>query len=70
MELKEIIESTRLYNFHSHTHFCDGQRPMEEMVRAAIDAGLQHYGFTGHSPVPVSPLRRFSPQDAYRHIHP
>ena len=26
---------------------------MEEMVRAAIDAGLQHYGFTGHSPVPV-----------------
>lgn len=53
MNLKEIIESTRRYNFHSHTHFCDGRRPMEEMVRAAVDAGLEHYGFTAHSPLPI-----------------
>lgn len=52
MNLREIINSTRNYNFHSHTQFCDGRAPMEEMVEAAIAAGLEHYGFSPHSPIP------------------
>ncbi|MCM1152387.1 MAG: histidinol-phosphatase [Muribaculum sp.] len=38
---------------HSHTQFCDGHAPMEDMVRAAYEAGLQSYGFSPHSPIPI-----------------
>lgn len=52
MNLKQIINSTRAYNFHSHTQFCDGRAPMEEFVKNAINEGYSHYGFTPHSPIP------------------
>lgn len=35
--------------FHNHTTFCDGKSTVEEMVRAAIDAGCASIGFSGHS---------------------
>lgn len=54
MNLREIIESTRDYNFHSHTQFCDGREPMERMVEAALECGVKHYGFTPHSPIPYA----------------
>lgn len=54
MNLKEIISSTREYNFHSHTQFCDGRADMARFVAAAIEAGIKHYGFTPHSPIPVA----------------
>lgn len=47
----EVSRITDCYNFHSHTQYCDGRASMEEMVRAAIDAGMRHYGFTPHSPI-------------------
>ena len=50
MNIHEIVNSTRNYNLHSHTQFCDGRFTMEEMVKAAIDCGMEHYGFTPHSP--------------------
>lgn len=53
MDIKNIVNSTKLYNFHSHTQFCDGRANMVDIVNAAIDAGLQHLGFTPHSPIPV-----------------
>lgn len=53
MNLKEIIGSTRAYNFHSHTQFCDGRAPMGAIVEAAEKAGMRHLGFTPHSPVPI-----------------
>ncbi len=40
--------------FHTHTHFCDGQNSPEEMVQAALAAGIEHFGFSGH--VDVSPV--------------
>ena len=46
------ILSTSRYNLHSHTQFCDGRGTMDQFARAAADAGLLHYGFTPHSPVP------------------
>lgn len=50
-DLDGILSTTR-YNLHSHTQFCDGRGTMDQFARAAADAGLLHYGFTPHSPVP------------------
>ncbi|MDE6269427.1 MAG: histidinol-phosphatase [Muribaculaceae bacterium] len=54
---KDIIEkigSSTRYNLHSHTQFCDGHAPMDEMVEGAVRAGLRHYGFTPHGPMPLT----------------
>lgn len=51
--LKDIIAQTDNYNFHSHTQYCDGRFTMDEFAAAAAAAGLEHYGFSPHSPVPV-----------------
>lgn len=48
----ESILSTSRYNLHSHTQFCDGRGTMDQFARAAVAAGILHYGFTPHSPVP------------------
>lgn len=53
MNFKEIISSTQHYNFHSHTQFCDGRADMDTMARAAVACGMQHYGFSPHSPIPI-----------------
>lgn len=53
MDLKGIAAATRAYNFHTHTQFCDGRNTVEEMARAAADAGILHLGFTPHSPIPI-----------------
>lgn len=54
MDFKSIISKTRNYNFHSHTQFCDGRAPMDVMAAAAVAAGMEHYGFSPHSPVPIA----------------
>lgn len=53
IDFAEIAASTDAYNFHSHTQFCDGRATMAEFAEAAIAAGMRHYGFTPHSPVPI-----------------
>ena len=35
-------------NFHTHTTFCDGSHPAEEVVLQAIDYGFETLGFSGH----------------------
>lgn len=50
-EILSRIVNDRLYNFHSHTQFCDGRAAMEAFAKAAVDAGFSHYGFSPHSPV-------------------
>ena len=52
IDFKQIINSTDLYNFHSHTQFCDGRDKMENFVISAINKGFKHLGFTPHSPIP------------------
>ncbi len=52
INLQGINTEYKLYNFHSHTPFCDGQAPMEEFVEEAILQGFTHYGFSPHSPIP------------------
>lgn len=51
--IAEIGQSTR-YTFHSHTEFCDGRAQMEAFAREAVRRGFTHYGFTPHSPVPIT----------------
>lgn len=53
MDIKALAEQSVLYNFHSHTQFCDGRDSMEEFAKAAVEAEFLHYGFSPHSPVPI-----------------
>lgn len=69
MFLKDIINSTRSYNFHSHTQFCDGRAPMEEFVKQAINEGYTHYGFTPHSPIPFYSSCNMATDDVDNYFH-
>lgn len=51
IDFDAITSSTRRYNFHTHTQFCDGRAPMQDFVDAAISMGFDHLGFTPHSPI-------------------
>lgn len=51
----ELISETRkssLYNFHTHTQFCDGKATMKEFVEEAVKRGFKALGFSPHSPIP------------------
>jgi len=37
------------WDYHLHTHFCDGKNTPEEMIESAINMGLTTIGFSGHS---------------------
>lgn len=49
----EISRITDRYNWHSHTQYCDGRASMDDMARAAAEAGFRHWGFSPHSPICV-----------------
>lgn len=53
IDFRKISQQTDRYNFHSHTQFCDGRNTMAEFAEAAVAAGMEYYGFTPHSPVPI-----------------
>ena len=44
-----------LPSYHNHTCFCDGKNTAEEMVLAAIQAGMPEIGFSGHARMPLEP---------------
>lgn len=52
-DFNRTVKETDLYNFHTHTQFCDGHATMEEFVTEAIEQGFSHLGFTPHSPISV-----------------
>ena len=39
---------TTVSNLHTHCSFCDGRNTVEEMIRAAVSAGLKSIGFSSH----------------------
>ena len=53
-EIYSSINSGIPYNLHGHTQYCDGRATMEEFASAAAVAGMSHYGFSPHSPLPIS----------------
>lgn len=67
-----------MYDYHMHSHVSfDGHDSPEDMVRAAVDAGLQEICFTDHVddfPEGIRPEYRFTPEAyaaAYDHLsHP
>lgn len=42
----------RLFNLHTHTHYCDGSSKPEEYIQKAIDLGFHTLGFSSHAPLP------------------
>ena len=38
-----------VYNYHTHTPYCDGESSAEDIVKKAIQLGLSELGFSGHS---------------------
>jgi histidinol-phosphatase (PHP family) len=53
LNFEALLNNETLYNFHSHTQFCDGRATMRDFAKAAVDAGFAHYGFSPHSPIPL-----------------
>ena len=54
-------------NYHTHTVFCDGANTPEEMVKAALEAGCQELGFSGHSYLSFDPEWTMEPDAAARY---
>ena len=42
----------KLFNLHTHTHFCDGSDEPEAYVKEAIKLNFSSLGFSGHAPMP------------------
>ena len=42
----------RLFNFHTHCHYCDGSSAPAAYVDEAIRQGFETLGFSSHSPLP------------------
>ncbi|MCM1483952.1 MAG: histidinol-phosphatase [Muribaculaceae bacterium] len=61
--LDTLISDSRLYTLHSHTQFCDGHATMAEFAKAAAEAGFTAYGFSPHSPVPITSPCNMSESD-------
>ncbi|HCB61159.1 MAG: hypothetical protein A2W93_15195 [Bacteroidetes bacterium GWF2_43_63] len=41
-----------MYSLHNHTTYCDGKASVREMILAACNEKLDHFGLSGHAPVP------------------
>ena len=39
-------------NYHTHSHYCDGQGTISEYIEFAVNKGMYALGFSGHSPLP------------------
>lgn len=40
-----------MYSLHNHTTYCDGKASVQEMISAACNEKLDHFGLSGHAPV-------------------
>lgn len=63
-----IAGSGRMYNFHTHTQFCDGRSTMADIARAAVEGGFGHIGFTPHGPVGIPSPCNMSADDVERYF--
>lgn len=57
-----------LRDFHIHTDFCDGIDSPEAMVCSAIEKGMTHIGFSGHSHTPCDESYCMSPERTDEYI--
>ncbi|HRY99635.1 MAG TPA: histidinol-phosphatase HisJ family protein, partial [Bacteroidales bacterium] len=47
-------EKIGLFNYHTHTHYCDGKGSVDDHVTHALASGFHSLGFSSHAPVPFS----------------
>lgn len=57
------------YNFHSHSHHCDGKEQMEDYVKAAIAKKFKAFGFSAHSPLPFPNEWSLTPESFRKYVH-
>lgn len=57
-----------LYNFHSHSHHCDGKESMKDYVLAAIEKKFKAFGFSSHSPLPFPNEWSLTPEGFKQYI--
>ena len=50
-------------SYHAHTTFCDGKATPEEMVKAAIERGMEAIALTAHAAWPFATEWHLSPKD-------
>ena len=68
MDFIATIGESDIYNFHSHTQFCDGRATMEEFAREVVAQGFTHYGFSPHSPIPVESSCNMHIEDVTKYL--
>ena len=49
-------------NYHIHSHYCDGQGKLEEIVIEAIRKGLKYIGISSHAPLPFTTSWTMKPE--------
>lgn len=63
-----LVGNSRLYNFHSHTQFCDGRATMAEFAEEAVKQNFTHYGFSPHSPLVIESSCNMSHEDVMAYL--
>ncbi len=56
-------------NYHTHSTFCDGIHTVEEMAKAAFDAGVTILGFSGHMSFPFASFWHTDTRNYDAYIH-
>ena len=51
-----------MFNYHTHTSFCDGRQDAEEIVHKAIELGFKAIGFSGHAPSALNANWQMKPE--------
>lgn len=41
-----------MYSLHNHSTYCDGKDSLTDMISAAANQRIQHFGLSGHAPLP------------------
>lgn len=62
------LTRSRRYNLHGHTQYCDGRATVDEFAAAAYAAGMSHYGFSPHSPIPIASTCNMSATAALEYL--
>lgn len=55
-------------NYHTHTTWCDGASPAEEVVRAALAKGFDAIGFSPHMAYPLARAWELAPAEAGAYV--
>ena len=58
----------RLFDYHSHSRFCDGSGELADYADSALSRGLDVFGFSGHAPCPIASDWHMKAEDLGRYL--